>query len=203
MNALFHKLVMGCSAIAASFASVDLVRADIIAISDNSGTAAGLQNWPGNLGAQFTVNSAITVTQLGAFDNGLISNLSGVDGKSGVTVGIFNSSGVLVDSVVISPTSSGTQIGGDFFVAVTPFTLAPGNYTLVSFNDKNFNNQGGTPQATYTTSPLVNMNPRNSFVTFCTGTSFALPTTGGQFGPAPRYNFASFQFIAAPSERVD
>ena len=37
--------------------------------------AGGIQDWHGNLGLDFTVNQAVTVTALGAFDNGIPANL--------------------------------------------------------------------------------------------------------------------------------
>ncbi len=63
-----------------------------IAYDNNASVpAGGIQDWHGNLGLDFTVNTAITVVALGAFDNGIPANLLGSNRTiGGVTVGIFN-----------------------------------------------------------------------------------------------------------------
>jgi len=109
--------------------------------SSNPPYSNGLQQWQGNLGMEFQVNNtAITVSALGAFDNGVPGELSGTTGN-GVEVGIFDATtGLLVGTaVVFSGESPGTQIGADAFQNVTPFQLGPGNYEIVALNDPNYN----------------------------------------------------------------
>ena len=108
-----------------------------------------LQNFQGSLGLGFNVNAghSIYVTSLGAFDNGNTANLAGSDGHSGVTVGIYNqATGQLISqslSETFTPSSSASQIGGDAFLPVTPFLLGPGHYSIVTFNDGNYNEDAG------------------------------------------------------------
>jgi hypothetical protein len=145
MNMQFMKGLMSSVAVAAALvpflaapsnaATLDVVYQDSLVPTGNS----GLQNWQGNLGMQFQVNSPLTVDALGAFDNGLTSELNGTTGN-GIQVGIFNSKGVLVGSSVLFTTlSTVTQIAGDAFQFVTPFVLGLGNYSIVSLNDSNYN----------------------------------------------------------------
>jgi hypothetical protein len=116
-------------------ATLDVVYQDsLVPTSD-----IGLQNWQGNLGMQFQVNSPVTVNALGAFDNGLTSELNGTTGN-GIQVGIFTPGGLLVgSSVLFTPSSIVTQIGGDAFLSVTPFVLGPGSYSIVALNSHNYN----------------------------------------------------------------
>jgi len=108
--------------------------------SNSPPNSNGLQQWQGNLGMEFQVNTAITVSALGAFDNGVPAELNGTTG-GGIQVGIFDATtGLLVGtSVVFSGESPGTQIGADAFQNVTPFLLGPGKYEIVALDDPNYN----------------------------------------------------------------
>jgi len=140
-------------------------RADIQAYSTSN--SMGNQDWGGNLGLDFNVNSAITVTQLGAFD-------SGQDGFVGaITVGLFerlpgtadpssDHTGTLLASVAISG-SEGTLSGNyRFLPLLSPLTLAPGFYdiTAVGFSgsDPNLNENAG--------SVLINTNTGGGLISF-------------------------------------
>ncbi len=107
-------------------------------VYDTTPATPGNQNWGGTLGLDFTVNTQITVTDLGTFDSG----------KDGITndifVGIFDAGGTLVASAV---NFNGTaNPGGTAYVlkAVAPIVLAPGTYQLGAWGynlgaDINFN----------------------------------------------------------------
>jgi hypothetical protein len=171
--------------------------------------AGGIQDWHGNLGLDFTVNQAITVTALGAFDNGIPANLLGSNPTiGGVTVGIFNlnTSTLVAPSAVITPANFGSQINGDAFVAVAPFSLAPGNYSVVSFNDANYNSglTGVTAATLNTGGGSINFNVPTALSRYDSGATFDLPPTGGgnsgvgNFGPVPRFDAGTFEFNATP-----
>ena len=95
------------------------------------------------MGMDFNVNQAVTVTALGAFDNGNTATLAGSDGQSGVTVQIYDLSNghSVVGPVTFTPTSAGIQqINGDAFLSLaSPVTLGPGSYMIASYNDANYN----------------------------------------------------------------
>lgn len=170
---------------------------------DNAAGITGLQNYGGALGLDFQVNSAITITALGAFNNGLTANLDGRDGTSGITVGIFTLAGVAVGSSVhfTSGSVGTTQLNGDAFLAVAlPFTLDPGSYSIVATNDRNYNSSGGanTTTTTDTGGGLI------SFIgsaRYSASTALALPGTIDG-GPVARYDAGTFQFTAAASTAV-
>jgi hypothetical protein len=154
----------------------------------------GLQQWVGNLGMEFQVNTGITVNALGAFDNDVPAGLSGTTG-SGVVVGIFNvSTGLLVGtSVVFSTETPGTQIGADAFQNVTPFNLGPGKYEIVSLNDPNYN------QGFFNTGPnqFQTLNSLGGALSFI-GTSYYDSNSGLDLpgsvdtGPVDRYDAGTF-----------
>ncbi len=109
----------------------------------------GDQSWTGRMGMRFTVNSPISVHQLGVYDsdqNGIVGN---------ITVGIVNSTGTeVVPAITI--TGSSDPISGLFRMRdVAPVTLAPGQYTVVSFgyssSDPNGNTNSGSSLATLNT----------------------------------------------------
>jgi VPDSG-CTERM motif len=114
-----------------------------------------------DLGMDFTVNSAVTVTALGTFDANLNAvvgdavtpptqaqiaqsllagpNSSGVDPN--IYVGIFkvnaNGTGTLVSPQVVFNTAGAIStpyfaIAGSIFQAITAFTLGPGTYSIVA-----------------------------------------------------------------------
>lgn len=102
----------------------------------------------GRLGLNFTVNSPIQITRLGAYD----SDQDGLNRS--ITVGIVNAAG---STVVVPEVFTGT---GDLLVGqyrwrnlATPVTLSPGNYQVVALNygtgEPNGNtNIGGTAVTT-------------------------------------------------------
>jgi hypothetical protein len=119
-----------------SFTTSAYAQCDTLNGSTSTATL-GNQSFAGRLGMRFTVNHAITVTRLGAYD-------SGGDGILGsITVGIVDASGTTVVPT-ITMTGSGDVIEGNFRMRVVPsVTLAPGQYTVVSYGytaaDPNYN----------------------------------------------------------------
>ena len=96
-------------------------------VFDNALQAGSQSNWV--LGMDFIVNNAVTVTQLGAFDE----NGDGFHGST-ITVGIFDVvAGTLVGTSASFTGMTGTLIGGSRFVSVVPFTLNAGTrYSIVA-----------------------------------------------------------------------
>ena len=162
---------------------------------DNQITLAPLQGFGDSLGLDFQVNTPISVSELGVFDNGLTSNLLGVDGQSGVTVQIYNISGtptLIGPSVTFTPTSAGFQVNGDAFMNVTPFLLGPGKYSVVAFNDDNYNTFGA-PNSTSTENGA-------GLITFIGssryGNGFTFPASTDS-GPTNKYDAGTFAFDLA------
>lgn len=164
-----------------------------------AGSTNGLQDWNGRLGMDFTVNSSILVSALGAFDNGVQGRLDGVNG-SGVTVGIINvGTGLLVgSSAFFNASGSYTQIGADAFQNVTSFILAPGQYSIVAVDDRNYN-QGyfGGPNIYQT------LNSLGGAITFSGPSRFDGSSTLGLPGsadgpPVNRYDAGTFMASAVP-----
>jgi hypothetical protein len=145
----------------------------------------------------FQVNSPILVTSLGAFDNGTVSNLDGVSGN-GVTVAIFNvATGLQVGgSALFTRSGSYNQIGGDAFQDVTSFILGPGEYSIVSVNDRNFN-ASGSPNGFQTLDNLGGAITVNGPSRYDSSTALGLPTIiDGP--PANRYDAGTFMASAVP-----
>jgi hypothetical protein len=138
-------------------------RASLDIAYDNPVIGNGVQNYGNGLGLVFTVNTPLTVSYLGAFDNGANANLAGHDGTSGVTVQIYSvtntagPAGVAYGPAVTFTTSSDTlagfqQIRGDAFLPIAPTTLVAGTYEIVAYNDVNANSGAGSWSApTYNT----------------------------------------------------
>jgi len=168
--------------------------ADIV-YQDSSG--APLQDWSGRLGMDFQVNSPILVTSLGAFDNGVLPNLNGVS-NNGVTVGIFDvTTGLQVgSSAFFTGTGSYAQIGGDAFQSVNSFILGPGQYSIVSVNDRNFN-ASGNPNAFQTLNGLGGAITFNGPSRYDSITDLGLPTIADG-PPVDRYDAGTFMASAVP-----
>lgn len=110
-------------------------------IAYNLATApTGNYNTTGEMGLDFTVNSAITVTQIGVFDskgNGFttatltaqIYKLNSLGGTTGSLVAGTTATFSSASPGTIEPTGGGNK----FKDLGTPITLAPGNYTIVAY----------------------------------------------------------------------
>jgi hypothetical protein len=172
--------------------------------------SSGIQDWGNNLGLVFYANKDITVKALGAFDNGDLANLAGADGKSGVTVQMYeitswNPSANLAagtatgtpvgNSVAFTLSSPGTQINGDAF-AGDGMTLTAGHYySIVAFNDINYNSQAD-PNPYTTENSIDNAISFKFYTLYDSGASgIAFPTTidnWGGGGPTDRYAAGTF-----------
>ena len=168
-----------------------------IVYADNTGVSP-LQDYGGNLGMDFTVISAIKVTSLGAFDNGIAVNLKGHDGVHGVTVGIFDLiHGTLQGSSVhFAFGDTVTQTGGDAFKPVANFVLAPGKYSIVALNDINYNSNGSSNL----TQSTNNLGGAISFIgsgRFDAGSVLGLPSNLDT-GPPNRFDAGTFDATPVP-----
>ncbi len=98
----------------------------------------GTQAFGGNLALTFTVNSAITVTQLGVFN----ATGNGIIGQP-IQVAIFNlgTSSLATPVVTFLGTYTPGGLGYDLFQSIAPVTLAPGTYEVdaVGFGGNNLN----------------------------------------------------------------
>ena len=163
---------------------------------DNVNLGQGNQDYGGSLGLDFTVNSPIFVTGLGAYDTGNPAQLIGQDASSGVTVYIakLSNSTQIGPSVTFTPTNAGTQINADAFLSVPEFVLPAGNYSVVAWNDNNYNTNG-PPNGTSTE------NTGGGLISFIGGGRYgsagAFPGTGDG-GPTNRYDAGTFQFRGVP-----
>jgi hypothetical protein len=183
--------------LAALFILPGFVHASTIAYDNDTtlGDVGFLQNWQGNLGLDFNVNQTITVIALGAYDQGSVGNLSGSTGQ-GVSVAIFDrTTGTLVSPTAnFSPINAGFQINGDAFQPEA-FTLAPGQYSVVSLNDNNYN-EGF---ASNTFNPTSVMNTGGGAISFVGsgrydfGVNLEYPTIVDA-GPTNRYDAGTFIF---------
>ncbi len=118
-----HTAGLTALALAAVLTTATGARADTI-VFNNTLQAGSQQNFL--LGMDFTVNNAVTVTQLGAFDdlgNGFANT---------ITVGIFDLGGTLQGTSASLTGTGGTLVGGSRFTAVAPFVLNPGTYSIVA-----------------------------------------------------------------------
>jgi hypothetical protein len=166
-----------------------------VVYQDSAG--APLQNYLGRLGMDFQVNSPIFVTALGAFDNGVQSNLNGVSGN-GVTVALFNvtTSTQIGPSAFFNSAGSYAQIGGDAFQMVNGFILGPGEYSIVSVNDQN-SNAYGNPNGFQTLDNLGGAITFNGPSRYDSSTTLGLPTTADG-APVDRYDAGTFMASAVP-----
>jgi hypothetical protein len=112
-------------------------------IYDAAPGLVGNQAWAGTLGLDFTVNAKISVSSLGAFDNG-------GDGVSGhVFTTIFNASGTPVTPIIDFAGSLNPTHAAYVSQSLSPVFLDPGQYQLASWGysaaDNNFNTYGANP----------------------------------------------------------
>ncbi|MGD0001113.1 MAG: PEP-CTERM sorting domain-containing protein [Bryobacteraceae bacterium] len=150
------------------------------------------QNYGNSLGLDFEVLAPIDVLALGMFDgnNNVNQNMFyGVDLSSGVTVLIYNIPAdgppTIVASVYFNPANfnssqppnygEGEQINAENFLFLSSAVeLQPGNYSVVAWNDWNWNiNLTGAPGGT------------NPYTTENDGGGLILFDGGGRYDPAP------------------
>ena len=169
----FKRVLMVCSVLALgtvpSFAETAFT-----APASGVGPPDYQANLPVNLGDVFTTTSTMTVNGLGFYDQ---TYLTGPE-----TLGLYNSSGVLLASTVVSLTDP--VVNGYFFHSIGSLVLAPGTYTVVAQVNDNPWSYGPAPS----TAPGVTFN----YDSYLYGSSLAFTTQTGGSGPAyygPNVNF--------------
>lgn len=157
--------------------------------------AIGNQGWTGPLGLDFTVNQAIWVTQLGAYD-------SGANGFTNtINVGIFDrATSLLVGSSAALTSGNTTLVGLDRFFDITDFLLGPGTYSIVadgfSSSDQNGNSgSSGVPPTIDNGGGLISFSGSARYGAENLGLVYPTIIDGG---PANRYDAGTFQFRAVP-----
>jgi hypothetical protein len=200
MRSPFTSFRLVSAAVAAAvLMSVVPAFADTLAYADPSGQ--GTQNWAGNLALTFQVNTTIVVDQLGVFNaNG--TNALTVPGN--ITVGIYNSSGVLLTSVVFSSGNTYATSNSDLLQSITPIFLTAGIYQVDAVGFGNSNNNGNLNTGS---SAGPTLNDGGGALTFLgaaydSSTTLDHPTTcvGCQSGPAitQQFDAGTFSFAVAP-----
>jgi hypothetical protein len=131
-----------------------------------------------NVGWEFTVNSAVTVSGLGYYDYTADSGLAGLTACCGTApqttgglteshqVGIYNSSGVLLVSATVPAGTAGILVNDFRYTGITPVVLAPGSYTITA-TQENTGSETATDPVVYT------------FSTFNPITDITVPAGGG------------------------
>jgi hypothetical protein len=141
-----------------------------------------------SLGFAFSTNSAVTVTQLGYYDDGG----NGFATQHGV--GIFDSLGNLLTSTLLSSGTVDGLIGHFRYGAITPFTLAAGQtYTLAAttygFADPWAYGEAGTTIAGFTVDPSISIAPNSALYTYQSDNILRDPTT----------HFSNYTIYAGPN----
>ena len=177
-------------------------RTSLGAIAYDNDTTAPNQFYGNSLGLDFNVNKDIYVGALGAYFGNTISNLAGVSpNELGVDVGIYQfdsnaSTWSLVSPLVhFTPSVYDSTVKGDAFINIPTLHLSVGNYSVVAFNDTNYNSNG-SPNGTSTT------NDDGGAITFVGGGRYGVDTvnfpTIPDGGPTNRYDAGTFQYSTTP-----
>jgi hypothetical protein len=117
---LKSPLTRGLAAFGLLAVLVSSAGAQTPAITITSATTTGISNPPFTLGYQFTANSALSVSALGLYDEGL-------DGLAdSYPIGLFDSGGSLVASASLPSGTSATLINQFRYVNITPVSLTAG-----------------------------------------------------------------------------
>ena len=131
----------------------------------------GNQNYPDRLGMNFTVNTPIMVTQLGAFDSNQDGLLSPID------VGIVRTDGVVVVAPINMSGSSDALSGNHRMRTISPVILQPGSYVIVAVGYSNVERNGNVTAGNM----AVTLNTGGGQITptgaSYGGSGFGLPTT--------------------------
>jgi len=164
-----------------------------------SNTAGNQEEFGGVLGMDFNVNSNITVTDLGVFDD--LSN--GISSGGTLTAELWtrvnNATGVLLGSQTFTNANPGTLDGGSRFKSISPLSLVPGSYTIVSYgyssSNPNGNGRGGVPPWT--------TNSGGGAISFVGSSRYGGPLgasigTTIDAGPANQYAAGTFKATVVP-----
>ena len=158
---------------------------------------AGNQAWSG-VGLEFAVNSAISVTSIGIWDDG--GNGFAATSTNPLSAFLMTTSGGVLASATFYDTSPGgpVQSGGYRFISLgSAVTLLPGNYFLMGYswtaNDQEHNsNVNGTPD-TFVTSALVSF-VQSAWTATGSEAPGTLPTS---FGTINYFSSANIEFAEA------
>jgi len=187
--------------------AVQILPAQTQYIANNvpAGTAGNLSPQNGALGLDFYVNSPVTVSQLGVFDD--LTN--GISGSSVLTVQLYvhnvnedpsQDSGTLLETVTFDAANPGTLTGGSRFKALeSPVTLLPGPYTIVAYGFDTNNPAGARGVAPYSGTAPWSLNDGGGLIEFKqsrTGSGGSFPNNGST-GAADGYAAGTFIYTAA------
>lgn len=237
-----RKLRVWVAMVLCLLGAVTTARAGIVAydntcVPPNQGGGCTNQNFGNSLGLDFEVNAPIDVLALGMYNGGNDYQqyiYAGKDGESGITVLIYkiDSPGCTTcnPSIVASvhfdasdfnsldPVTygEGQQIGAETFQYLpSAVELLPGYYSVVTFNDWNWNANVDNPN--WPNNDYTTLNDGGGLITFdgsgrfdpqyscqyfpddpgCSGSYFGFPTTVDG-GPVDRYMAGSFIFDTVP-----
>ncbi len=176
---LFTLLVLG------AFSGSDLyAQCNVQALTGTE--AAGNQPYNERLGMEFTVNSPIMVTELGAFD----SNQDGL--LSPIEVGIIRTDGVTMAGPITMSGSSDGLSGNHRMRTISPVILQPGSYVIVAVGYSNVEMNGNVTQGDLP----VTLNSGGGQITpnnaSYGGAGFGLPTTF--YANADVFHAGTFRF---------
>ena len=135
-------------------------------------------------GWDFTAFNPITITSLGYYD----ADEDGLENDH--EVGIFDSTGTLLVSVMVPSGTSSTLTNGFRMVSITPFSLAAGDYVIGGASA--FSNDGVLVPGTMTTDPAISITDAGVYEY---GASLVFP--GTSTGGVP-YASVNFEFTEVP-----
>jgi len=166
--------------------------ADTVAFTP-SGTvvSAGAPDDAVNLGLVFTANTSISVDALGFYDPPLVEF---------ETVGLYNSSGVLLASTTVS--SLDPTVDGYFFASITPVALTAGDQYTVDAEVGNNNWFYGSTAPNQAADVTYNYHDyayggSGGCCTPATGLAFPTLTASAAGGSSGTYYGPNFEFTAA------
>ena len=195
--------VIGSVAVAALLAAG---QASGITAFDNTGVVPDqFTSGPYALGMDFTVNTPILVTSVGAYD--AYGNGSFLNPISVAIYNVANQQQVAGSSVTLSGNTWDYNEGSSSFINVAPLTLEPGTYSIVAAG---YGASGEEPY--YWTNPSDQTTPGfnngGGLISLVSGggrwassATLLFPTTpsGGPPGnPSPNYAAGTFEFTAIP-----
>lgn len=168
---------------------------------------AGTQNYGGALGMDFIVNTPISITALGVFDdesNGINLDLtSGIWSRDdgGTPDDFIDDAGIdLLLSASFTNADPGDLVGGSRLKSVDPVVLEPGNYTISAwgYGDGERNGNVGTG------SEASAIDDGGGAITFVGNSRFGPAADPSAFpssadgGPVNRYDAGTFEFEVVP-----
>lgn len=205
------QLFAGVAGIALALTAANAAHASTaVLINPSQLPVNGTQNFNNSFGNDFNVNSAITVSQLGVFDNG--QNGLSTDGTQPITATLYNrTTGLAVTGGSIgfggNTGSDGTLVDGYRFKSISPITLQPGQYSIITDfysqpgHEENFYNAGGN------TNNTVVRDTGGGLITFVGSGRYdpaqhnGFPTANIDGGSEPiHYDAGTFVFTAATPE---